>query len=67
MSDTRKRLTDTLSVAYQGEKVHLDISIHLDDQYQMYFSQGLLLPPLVARQLGEALIEMASLAKPVTS
>lgn len=61
MSQPRTRVTDTISVVYQGEKVHLEISAHLDSEYTEYFSQALLLPPLVARQLGEALIEMAAL------
>lgn len=67
MSDTapkhhRYKVTDTLAVVYQGKKVHLEVSTHLDEEMTVYFTQGLLLPPLVARQLGEALIEMAALA-----
>lgn len=55
-----QRLTDAISLGYQGGHVHLNLSHHLDEQYDVFLTQGILMPPGVARQLGEALIEMAT-------
>lgn len=66
MSDTDddhyQQLTDAISLSCQGGHVHLNLSRHLDEQYDVFLGLGILMPPLVARQLGEALIEAASLA-----
>jgi hypothetical protein len=49
-------LTNSLRVAFLGDKVHLDLSSHVDGAY---ISQGLLLSPTVSRQLAAALVSMA--------
>lgn len=57
----REVVTDAISVAFNQGEVHLNVHRHLDEAKSVFLSQGILLPLDVARQLGEALIEMASI------
>jgi hypothetical protein len=58
---TRQQVTEGLGVAYHGDKVHLEVSKHLDSEMSVYLTGAILMAPDVARALAAALIEMADL------
>ena len=54
------KVTDAISVAYQGTKVHLQLHVHVDEG-RTFLSHGTLLAPPDAHRLGLALVEAALL------
>lgn len=61
----RRDVTDSISVAWHGTTVHLNISLHFPDGE--FLTSALLLSPAQARDLASALTEMAEVGEVANS